>query len=217
MIVTIDGPAGAGKSTIARQLADRLGIEYLDTGAMYRAVTWAALQQGIDPADESALVQLISHLRYDVDQDRIRVDGVDVTQEIRDPAVARAVSQVAAHPAVREHLVRWQRELARGRSIVTEGRDQGTVVFPDADVKIFLTASAEERARRRVAQWKEQGIQADYQEVLREQQRRDALDSSRPVGALKRANDAIEVDTDGRTVAEVVESIVELVRRAGDR
>ena len=217
MIITIDGPAGAGKSTIARRVAKQLGFDFLDTGAMYRAVTWAALERGVDVTDGDAVTTLAAQIAYHTDGDRIFVDGRDVTEAIRSPEVSRAVSDVAAHPGVRRELVRWQREAAKGKSIVTEGRDQGTVVFPDAELKIFLTASPEERARRRVAQWREQGVEVDYEQVLEEQRRRDELDRTRPVGALQRAPDAVAIDTDGKSVEEVVEQIVDLARERMER
>ncbi len=217
MIITIDGPAGAGKSTIARRVAKQLGFDFLDTGAMYRAVTSAALERGVDVTDGDAVTALAAQIAYRADGDRIFVDGRDVTEAIRSPEVSRAVSDVAAHPGVRRELVRWQREAAKGKSIVTEGRDQGTVVFPDAELKIFLTASPEERARRRVAQWREQGVEVDYDQVLEEQRRRDELDRTRPVGALQRAPDAVAIDTDGKSVEEVVEQIVDLARERMER
>ena len=217
MIITIDGPAGAGKSTIARRVAKQLGFDFLDTGAMYRAVTWAALKRGVDVTDGDAVTALAAQIAYHTDGDRVFVDGRDVTEAIRSPEVSRAVSDVAAHPGVRRELVRWQREAAKGKSIVTEGRDQGTVVFPDAELKIFLTASPEERARRRVAQWREQGVEVDYEQVLEEQRRRDELDRTRPVGALQRAPDAVVIDTDGKSVEEVVEQIVDLARERTER
>lgn len=216
MIITIDGPAGAGKSTIARKLAERLGAEFLDTGAMYRAVAWLALEHGVPLDDPEAVAKLLDQFRVTVAGERVLVGERDISQEIRHPRVSRAVSIVANHVPVRERLVRWQRSLAQGRALVTEGRDQGTVVFPHADVKIFLTASAEERARRRVEQLRGMGLEADFATVLQEQLARDARDRNRAVGALQKAEDAIEVDTDGKSIDEVVEEIMAIVEQVRD-
>jgi cytidylate kinase len=208
-VIAIDGPAGSGKSTVAKRLAKRLGLGYLDTGAMYRAVTFAALRRGIDPADTEPVVSLAKSVEMDVSDDGVQVDGVDATIEIRGPEVSRAVSAVAANPGVREELVRRQREWAveRGGGVL-EGRDIGTVVFPDAVLKAYLTARPEVRAERRAAEV--QGL--DYETVASDMARRDALDSGRDADPLRQADDAIEVDTSDLTIDEVVDG---LVRRIG--
>jgi cytidylate kinase/pantoate ligase/cytidylate kinase len=212
MIVTIDGPAGAGKSTIARKLAQRLGFRFLDTGAMYRAVAWAAMQQSHDWAQAEKLVVLAGELQLDVDEQHVAIDGRDVTREIRTPEVTAATHFAANNPGVREILVAQQRRAAGNDDIVTEGRDQGTVVFPHADCKIYLTASPEERARRRTKELVARGQAATVEEVLAAQNRRDASDSSREVGPLVPASDAIEVATDGLSPDEVLDRLEELVR-----
>jgi len=212
MIVTIDGPAGAGKSSVARALAERLGFELLDTGAMYRAVTLAALRRDVDLEDTRALAALASEVDLDLDGDRVLLDREDVSEAIRTPAVARAIHHIADNVQVRERMVELQRQIARGRDIVCEGRDQGTVAFPDAECKIFLVASAEERARRRQAELRQRGEDISFNEVLAEQNERDRRDTSRPVGALKKADDAYEVCTDGLTLEQVVSRLEEIVR-----
>ncbi len=212
MIVTIDGPAGAGKSSVARALAQRLGFRFLDTGAMYRAVALIGLRRGIDFEQPEQIAALAPTLKIEVDGDRIFVDGEDVSEAIR-TSQATAVTRFAAdNPQVREHLVQLQREVATRDDIVTEGRDQGTVVFPDAECKIFLTATPEERARRRVKDLKAQGEDVTLDEVLAAQQMRDHRDSSREVGPLVAAEDAVEVLTDGLTQEQVVDRLESLVR-----
>lgn len=213
MIVTIDGPAGAGKSTVTRRLADKLGFDFLDTGAMYRAVTLMAIERGISLSDPEALGALARSLTLHIQGDRLWVDGQDVTSQIRDPEVSRKIGPVADAVPVRQHLVGLQREWAARGNYVCEGRDQGTVAFPDAQCKIFLTASPEERATRRAAQLQAAGIPADWNELLREQETRDQEDRSRPVGRLQQAPDAIEFNTDGLTLDEVVEQLYQLVCR----
>jgi cytidylate kinase len=209
-VIAIDGPAGSGKSTVARRLAERLGLEYLDTGAMYRAVTFAALRRGIDPADAGPVAELARVVDLDVTTDYVRVDGVDATIEIRGPEVSRAVSLVAANPAVRAELVRRQREWARQRAGgVLEGRDIGTVVFPDAVLKVYLNARPEVRAERRAAEVTE----LDYETVAADMARRDALDQGRQADPLRLADDAIELDTSDMTIDEIV---AELARRIDD-
>jgi CMP/dCMP kinase len=221
--IAVDGPAGTGKSSVSRGLARALGARYLDTGAMYRIVTLAVLRAGVDladtPAIERAAAAVPLSVGYDPDEDRAYLDGEDVSGEIRGDAVTRAVSAVSAVPAVRARLVGLQRELAAGPgSVVVEGRDIGTVVLPDADLKIFLTASAEERARRRNDQNIASGLPDDYETVLADVRRRDHLDSTRAVSPLRAAEDAVQVDTSAMTEPEVVAALTDLVaRRTGVR
>lgn len=206
-VVAIDGPAGAGKSTVARALARRLGVQYLDTGAMYRAVTTEALHRGIPVSDESSVGSLAASIDLHVGLDAVTVDGRDVTTDIRSPEVTAAVSVVAAHPTVRAEMRRRQREWGRQRSGgVIEGRDIGTVVFPDARLKVYLTASARVRAERRVA---EAGGSVDRVEA--QILERDRLDSTRADSPLRESSDAVVVDTTGRSVEAVVEEIVTML------
>jgi CMP/dCMP kinase len=195
-VIAIDGPAGSGKSTVSRELSVRLGVERLDTGAMYRAVAWAALDRGVDPGDRPAVAAVARTLALSVSE-RVQADGVDITLVIRGPEVSRVVSAVAANPEVRTEMVERQRQWVaeRGGGVV-EGRDIGSVVFPDADLKIFLTASEEERARRRP----EEGAVAVA--------RRDRLDSTRSVSPLAIAEGARIIDTTDRSVADIVEEVV---------
>lgn len=212
MIVTIDGPAGAGKSTIARGLARRLGFRFLDTGAMYRAVALAALRRNLSWDDPDKLVELAGKLQWEIGEDAIRIDGADVTQAIRTPEVTAATRYAANNPGVRNILVDLQRRVAGDDDIVTDGRDQGTVVFPQAQCKIYLTATPEERARRRAKDLADQGQHVSVDDVLRQQNRRDASDAGRDVGPLVPAPDAIEVPTDGLTPEQVLEKLEALVR-----
>ncbi len=217
VVVAIDGPAGTGKSSVSKGLARALGARYLDTGAMYRIVTLAVLRAGMDPADAEAVGSLASHVQlsvsYDPDSDRCYLAGEDVSVEIRGDEVTRAVSAVSAVPAVRARLVGLQREMAQGPgSVVVEGRDIGTVVLPDAPVKIFLTASAETRAKRRNDQNVASGLPGDYEGVLADVRRRDHLDSTRAVSPLRAAPDAVVVDTSEMTEAQVIAHLLELVR-----
>ncbi len=212
MIVTIDGPAGAGKSTVARALARRLGYCYLDTGAMYRAVAFAGLQAGIDWNLPERLADLARTLDLRVSGGRIYLQDEDVTDAVRSQAVTSVTRYAANHPQVREHLVHLQRAVAAGQDMVTEGRDQGTVVFPQAECKIFLTASPAERARRRQRDLQQRGETATLAQILAAQQRRDQEDATREVGSLRRAEDAVEVPTDGLTQEQVVDRLEELVR-----
>jgi CMP/dCMP kinase len=212
MIVTIDGPAGAGKSSAARELARRLGFRFLDTGAMYRAVTLAARERGLDLADGEQLARLVGTIRVELSGDRVLLDGIDVTAAIRKFDITTAIHHAADNAAVRAQLVVWQREAAAGSNVVTEGRDQGTVVFPDAECKIFLTADEQERAKRRYRDLLARGEEIPFDEVLANQRLRDQRDLSRPVGALRKAADAIEVSTDGLSPDEVVAKLEAIVR-----
>jgi cytidylate kinase/pantoate ligase/cytidylate kinase len=213
MIVTIDGPAGAGKSSLARGLAGRLGFDFLDTGALYRCVTLAALEQSYDWSDARALGDLAERLPMRWDGQRIFLANRDVTDAIRDPEVTRKIRYVADSIPARIALSKLQRTLAADRDLVTEGRDQGTEVFPMAECKIFLTASPEERARRRQHQLRQAGIELPLSELLTDQIRRDEEDSSRPVGRLRASPDAKILMTDGMTEEEVLEALVEIVQR----
>ncbi len=205
-VIAIDGPAGSGKSTVARRLADRLQLSYLDTGAMYRAVAFAALRQMIDPDDVDKVAALARDFTLDVGLDRVTVDGVDATVEIRGPEVTRAVSIVAANPGVRGEMRRRQRLWAeRHGGGVIEGRDIGTVVFPDAELKVYLTAAPEARAQRRA----KEVTDLDYETVAADLARRDALDQGRDDSPLVEAADAMLVDTTDRTIDEVVDVIME--------
>ncbi len=212
MIITIDGPAGAGKSTIARALAGRLGFDFLDTGAMYRAVTLAGMRRELDWDRPDGLAELARDVEIELIDDRVFLDGEDVSEEIRSREVTSLSRHAAGNPAVRQRLVELQRAAAGGKDMVTEGRDQGTVVFPDARCKVFLTASPEERAVRRVRDLESRGESATLAEVLGEQERRDRRDSSRSVGPLVKASDAVELNTDGMTPPEVVDRLVSIVQ-----
>ncbi|HKE74794.1 MAG TPA: (d)CMP kinase [Acidimicrobiales bacterium] len=204
-VIAIDGPAGSGKSTVARRLADRLGLDYLDTGAMYRAVTFAALRRGIDPADVEPVERLATAVEFEVAPDKVVVDGVDATIEIRGPEVSRAVSLVAANPGVRRELVRRQREWAQAHDGgVIEGRDIGSVVFPDAALKAYLNARPDVRAERRAAEVTD----LDYETVAADMARRDALDQGRDVSPLLRADGSFELDTSDMTVEQIVDDLV---------
>jgi cytidylate kinase len=209
MVIAIDGPAGAGKSSVARALAARLGFTYLDSGAMYRCVALAALERGADLDDAAEMAGVAGSLAVALDGERVELDGRDVSAPIREPGVSAAASRVSVHPAVREAMVARQRQLIATGRYVAEGRDIGTVVSPEAPLKVFLTASPEERARRRAAQTDE-----DPAAVLAAQRDRDARDESREHGALRPAPDAVELDTTGLGLDEVVDRVQSL---AGER
>lgn len=221
LVVAIDGPAGTGKSSVSKGLARALGARYLDTGAMYRIVTLAVLRAGVDPLDAEAVEKVASTVQlsvgYDPDEVSCYLAGEDVSAEIRGEEVTRAVSAVSSVPAVRERLVALQRAMAEGRGgVVVEGRDVGTVVLPGAPVKIFLTASAETRAKRRNDQNVASGLSGDYEGVLADVRRRDHLDSTRPVSPLRAATDAMVVDTSDMTEAQVIAHLLELVRQQSE-
>ena len=211
MIITLDGPAGAGKSSAARALAKRLGWCYIDTGAMYRAVTLVALEQGVPLDDAPRIAALAESLTIVFADGAVLVDGRDVSTAIRTDRITQATRPVADAPAVRDVMKRVQRRMAEGIDVVTEGRDQGSVVFPHAEVKVFLTASADERAHRRHREEQARGSAITFEQVRASQARRDEGDRSRPVGALEPAPDAILLDTDRLSRDEVVERLVGLI------
>jgi CMP/dCMP kinase len=210
MVIAIDGPAGAGKSTVARRLASKLGFTYLDSGAMYRCVALAGLRRGVDLDDAGAMDELARSISISLDGARVELDGEDVTGEIREPEVTEASSRISVHPGVREAMVDRQRELIAAGRYVAEGRDIGTVVSPDSPLKVFLTASAEERARRRAAQTGE-----DLAAVLAAQRQRDQRDETREHSALRAAADAVEIDTTGMSQDGVVTRVESMARDRG--
>ena len=213
-VIAIDGPAGSGKSTVARLLADRLGYLYLDTGAMYRAAAYLALHENVALDDGPSLASLTRAARIGFSAaGHVMARDVDVSAEIRRPSVSAAVSEVSAHREVRELLVAEQRRIATGRDVVVEGRDIGTVVFPHAAVKVFLTAAAEVRAERRRKELIAAGEHTTAAETLAAMKARDTYDSSRAVSPLQKAADAVEVDTSGMSIDEVVDALEALVRR----
>jgi CMP/dCMP kinase len=207
-VVTIDGPAGAGKSTVARRLADRLGWRFLDTGAMYRAVTLAAVRGEVDLTNESALAGLVESLSVRLIGGRVMLGDEDITQLIRGVEVTQASKFVADSPSVRQRLMSWQRAIAAESNIVTEGRDQGTLVFPNAFRKFYLTASDLVRARRRVAEYEARGEAASFESVLSAQRDRDARDAARVIAPLKPAPDAVVIDTTHLSIEAVVDRMV---------
>ena len=214
LTIAIDGPAGAGKSTVAKRVAEALGYTYIDSGAMYRAVGWKGLASGDPPRDDDGWIRAAEEMRIRFvpaeSAQRVIVDDTDVTSAIRTPEVTALSSPVSAIPGVRRVLVKQQQEMGAGGGVVMEGRDIGTVVFPDAEVKVFLTASDEERARRRWLERSEKGEAVTLEETLARQRERDARDSSRADSPLKSAEDSIIIDTDGLSIEEVVRRILDL-------
>lgn len=222
MVIAIDGPAGAGKSEISKQLAAKLGFAYLDTGAMYRAIGLKALRQGTPLDDADALGNILDNTVLDVrcsakGSPVILLDGEDVTDEAHTQRAGDAASRVSALPVVRAWLLGKQRALAAGGNVILDGRDIGTKVLPNAEVKIYLTASADVRARRRVNQLIEKGQEADYETVLREVCERDTLDMNRAISPLRRADDAHLIDSSDMTIEQVVDAIMQYVNRAGGK
>lgn len=215
MKIAIDGPAGAGKSTIAKMIAKKLGFVYIDTGAMYRALTWQALQQGIDLHNSQALNELARttgiKFQQAADNQRVICDGEDVSEAIRTPPVNSAVSIVAADSGVREIMVEKQQNLALLSSVVMDGRDIGEIVLPDAEYKLFITASLEERVRRRMLELEVQGFATNIEELQKEIANRDQMDSERPVGALKILPDAIVIDTSFLSIDEALQKILDII------
>jgi len=217
LIIAVDGPSGAGKSTLAKRLAKELGFVYLDTGAIYRALALKVLRQGVDLADDTRLAELVGSTKIDL-QERdgrleVLLDGMDVAPEIRTPEVSQMASKVSALKIVRERLLDLQRDMARRGSVVAEGRDIGTVVFPDAEVKIFLHASAEERARRRCAELRAAGRTADLAETLREMAERDKRDSERDLAPLRMADDALRIDSSTVGADELAHRVLSEIRK----
>lgn len=211
-VVTIDGPAGAGKSTMARELAQRLGWSVLDTGAMYRVVTLAALECGVEMSDPDALGSMTGSLAARFEGPRAWLGDREVSQEIRDPIISRESRHAAGAPPVRQILVEWQRRAAEDRHLVTEGRDQGTIVFPDALVKFYLEASDEERARRRHRQLTETGQDVEYEQILADQRARDARDRAREIAPMIAADDAVMIESTGRSPDEVLDEMLGLIQ-----
>ncbi len=216
MKIAIDGPAGAGKSTVAKKVAEELTYVYIDTGAMYRSITLKALREGIDVRDEEALQSLLQTTKIDLqkqsDRQIVLLDDEDVTEEIRNSDVTNNVSEVAKHAEVRKEMVKRQQKLSEEHSVVMDGRDIGTHVIPNAQVKIFLVASVDERAKRRHEENVSKGMTSDIEQIKKEIEQRDLLDSQREVSPLQKAVDAIEVDTTTMTIDEVVEAILTIVR-----
>lgn len=216
MKIAIDGPAGAGKSTVARKLAKELGYVYIDTGAMYRALTWKALQGGVDPGNEAELYKLASgikiHFEYHSGQQKVLCDGEDLTAAIRMPEVNAAVSAIASHPAIRKIMVKEQQQMSDRVSVVMDGRDIGECVLPDAEYKFFITASIEERARRRAEEIAGSGFDVDLDAILKEIARRDKNDSEREIGALKILPESIIIDSSSMDVEEVLEKMLAFIQ-----
>jgi len=216
--VAIDGPSGAGKSTLSRAAAKELGFVYVDTGAIYRTVALHTLRRGVDPQDAPAVERLLPEIGISMEYDseglqRMYLNGEDLTDEIRTQEVSMAASKVSVHPAVRAFLLNMQREMANQYSVIMDGRDIGTVVLPGADVKIFLTASSEARARRRWRELREKGIEKDFQQLLRETVERDEADRNRTAAPLRPAEDAVILDTTELTFAESQQRILDIIRK----
>ena len=217
MIIAIDGPAGSGKSTIAKMIARELGFTYIDTGAMYRAVALKIKRLGINPDDPEAVLEVLKNTQIDLKPSekgvKVFLDGEEVSDKIRTEEIGKIASKIARHKKVREILVQMQRELGkRAKNAVIEGRDTGTVVFPDADIKFFLTASAEVRAERRYRELKEKGLDVSYDKILREVQERDRLDKTRKESPLKPAEDAIIIDTSDKDINQVFRHLIEIIK-----
>lgn len=211
-IVAVDGPAGSGKSTISKVVAKEMDLTYLDTGAMYRMVTYAVLKKSVNTDKEEEIIKLLDEIKLDIDKDRFFLNGEDVSQVIREVEVTNNVSKVAAIKLIREKLVYMQREISEGKRVILDGRDIGTVVFPNADLKIFLVASPEERAKRRVKEFLGKGIDTNLETVLEEIKTRDLMDSTRKESPLLQAEDAVLIDTSFMNIEEVSNEIIRLVK-----
>ncbi|HHU70291.1 MAG TPA: (d)CMP kinase [Thermoanaerobacterales bacterium] len=212
MNIAIDGPAGAGKSTVAKILAKKLNYNYIDTGAMYRALTLKAIQEGVDFNNTNSLVSLLETTKIEIIHETVFLDGKDVTSEIRTPEVDQKVSITAAVPEIRKEMVNLQRRMAKNTNVIMDGRDIGTVVLPDANFKFFVTASEEERAKRRFKELTDKNYEVDYEYILKEISKRDKLDTKRKVSPLKQADDAIIINTNNKTIEEVVQEILSYIK-----
>ncbi len=212
VVVAIDGPAAAGKSTIAKKVALIKGYTYIDTGAMYRAFTWYCLNKGVDCQNEKACCALIPEVKIELKPDNVVLcNNIDVTSSIRQTDVSGNVSYIASYKDIRLALVDLQRQMAKNTSVIMDGRDIGTYVLPDADVKIFQIANVETRARRRFIENQEKGIVCTYEDIVKDVEKRDYIDSHRDFAPLRKANDAIELDTSNLTIDEVVEKVIEII------
>lgn len=210
--IAIDGPAGSGKSTVAKAIAKKLNITYMDTGAMYRAMTWYAIRENLNLESPDDLKAAVDRIKLEITQTQIFVDEMDVTEAIRTPEISRNVSVVSMDAYVRERMVALQRKIAGGQSVIMDGRDIGTVVLPDARYKFFLVADPEERARRRLLELEAKGFESSLQALTEEIVKRDQLDSGRDVSPLKKADDAIEIDTTHLTIEGVIEKILSYIK-----
>ncbi len=212
-IVAIDGPAGSGKGTITKKVGEKLGLINIDTGAMFRCVTLNMIQEKVTLEEEEKIKEILKNIKIDLkENEEVFLNGINVSQKIREEEVTKMVSPVSVLPMVREKMLILQREMAKGKNVIMEGRDIGTVVFPKANVKIYLDASPEERARRRVKQNQEKGMESSYEEVLKNIMERDKRDLSREIAPLKQAEDAIYIDTSDMTIDEVVDKMVEIIQ-----
>lgn len=210
-IIAVDGPAGSGKSTISKIVASRLNFTYLDTGAMYRMITYYVIKNKIDIENKKSVENMLENIKLDIVKDNFFVNEKDVSKEIRGVEVTQMVSQVASIKEVRTKLVDLQREISKGKKVILDGRDIGTVVFPNANLKIFLNASSDERANRRLKEFLEKGIEQSYEEVLEDIIKRDKMDSEREESPLKKAEDAVEIDTSSLSIEKVSEKIIDLI------
>ena len=212
LVIAVDGPAGAGKSTIAKIIADKLNINYIDTGAMYRAVTYKVLQNNIDTTDEQAIIEVAKASEIDFKDNNIYLDGKILKEEIRTPEVSNNVSNVAQIKEVRYLMVDVQREIGNRSSVILDGRDIGSYVFPNADYKFFLNASPEERGERRYKELVKKGYETTLEEVIKDVIRRDEIDSNREFAPLVKADDAIEIDTTGKSIEEVIKDVISKIK-----